>query len=202
MRSAALTQPQIRDRILAEAERLFRAQGYRRTTVADIAAACEMSPANVYRFFDGKAEICEAITEVVLNRQYELGRGIVGESRSATVRLQRLLLETHTFCCDQYLDQAQVHELVTRAMDEQWSVIQAHVERMRGLYQRLVEDGIKRGEFVVDDAEQAARSVFNAVLPFCHPQLIAEQFADDHGRQAAAMARFLCRALGAIASKE
>ena len=42
----------VRERILVIAERLFREIGYQKTTVADIAKALQMSPANVYRFFE------------------------------------------------------------------------------------------------------------------------------------------------------
>jgi AcrR family transcriptional regulator len=47
----------VREQILVTAERLFREIGYQKTTVADIAKALRMSPANVYRFFDSKKSI-------------------------------------------------------------------------------------------------------------------------------------------------
>jgi AcrR family transcriptional regulator len=52
-----------RSRIVATAERLFREIGYQKTTVADIAKSLKMSPANVYRFFDSKKAINEAVAE-------------------------------------------------------------------------------------------------------------------------------------------
>ena len=51
------TETDVRERILVTAERLFREIGYQKTTVADIAKALRMSPANVYRFFDSKKSI-------------------------------------------------------------------------------------------------------------------------------------------------
>lgn len=195
MRSAATTQPAIRDRILAEAERLFRAYGYSKTTVADVAAACEMSPANVYRFFESKAAINEAITEVVMARMEAMSLAIVREARPATERLLRLVLEGHRFTCEQYLNESRVHEIVAKAMDEQWSVIDAHIQRLRGYYRMVIEDGVRSGEFQAADLEACSTCVFNAVIPFCHPQIVAERFADDCGRQAALMATFLVDAL-------
>jgi AcrR family transcriptional regulator len=50
-------EPDVRGQILVTAERLFREIGYQKTTVADIAKALRMSPANVYRFFDSKKSI-------------------------------------------------------------------------------------------------------------------------------------------------
>src|SRR3712207_9191188 len=56
-------EPNTRSRIVDTAERLFREIGYQKTTVADIAKALRMSPANVYRFFDSKKSINEAVAE-------------------------------------------------------------------------------------------------------------------------------------------
>ncbi len=195
MRSAATTQPEVRDRILTEAERLFRAIGYTKTTVADIAEACSMSPANVYRFFESKTAINEAITEVVLNRMELMAQGIAHEPRSASERLKKLIMEGHRFTCEQYLNESRVHEIVAKAMDEQWSVIDAHIERLRDCYRQVIEDGARKGEFVKRDLDDRCQCVFNAVMPFCHPQLVAEKFAEDRGKQAALMAEFLVRAL-------
>jgi AcrR family transcriptional regulator len=195
MRSAAITQPEIRDRILTEAERLFRSLGYSKATVADIAAACEMSPANVYRFFESKNAINQAITEVVLARMEAVAESILREPRPAAERLRKLILEGHRFSCEQYLQESRVHEIVTKAMDEQWAVVDAHIERVRVCYRILIEEGARNGEFASGALEQRCQCVFNAVLPFCHPQLVAERFAADGGRQASAMADFLVEAL-------
>jgi AcrR family transcriptional regulator len=197
MRSAARTQPETRDRILQEAERVFRAYGYAKTTVADIAKACGMSPANVYRFFESKATINEAITEVMLKRQEDLALGIAAEKRPAAQRLKRLIVEMHRFTCEQYLNESRVHEMVLKAMDEQWSVIDAHIERMRVLYRAVIDDGVRGGEFSGKGVEARGTCVFNAVMPFCHPQLVAEKFAQDQGEQANLMADFLLEALRA-----
>ncbi|MEA4855725.1 helix-turn-helix domain-containing protein, partial [Solidesulfovibrio sp.] len=40
-----------KSRIIEAAENLFREVGYSKTTVADIASALGMSPANIYRYF-------------------------------------------------------------------------------------------------------------------------------------------------------
>src|SRR5215208_7195024 len=74
MRSVATLSPReldVRARIVETAEALFRDIGYQKTTVADIAKALRMSPANVYRFFDSKKSINEAVAE-------RWGGGVVG----------------------------------------------------------------------------------------------------------------------------
>ena len=62
-----------RCRIVRQAEEFFRLYGYQKTTVADIAKALRMSPANVYRFFDSKKSINE---EVALRLMGEVVPGL------------------------------------------------------------------------------------------------------------------------------
>ena len=196
MRKAAQQQPDTRDRILEAAEQVFRTYGYAKTTVADIAKACGMSPANVYRFYASKAAIHEAITEAVLARQEALALAIAAGNEPAAGRLKKLIVEMHRFTCEQYLNESRVHEIVRKAMDEQWSVIDQHIERMRLIYRQVIEQGAASGEFDRAALQLNCDCVFNAGMPFCHPQLVAEKFSDGRGaEQAAQMADFLVDAL-------
>lgn len=195
MRSASITQPEVRKQILEVAEGLFRALGYAKTTVADIARACDMSPANVYRFFESKATLNEAITEVILAEIEERGQVIAREQRPVGERLRKLLLEVHGFVCERYINDSRVHEMVAKAMDEQWGVIDAHINRMHAGVRSLVEEGMKTGEFRQADLDFTAACVNNAMMAFCHPQVVAQNFAKDQKRQAVQMGEFLVRAL-------
>lgn len=195
MRNRRSDRPDVRSQILAEAERLFRLMGYAKTTVADIAAACHMSTANVYRYFDSKAALNEEITQVVLSRVEDISRAIAAEDDSAGGRLIRLILAQHRYTREQYLQESRVHEIVIKAMAEQWTVIDAHLERLRHCIRSVLNDGIRRGEFDAASVEAHADCVFNAIIPFCHPQVVAERFATDEGRQAELMAEFLVAAL-------
>ncbi|MBS0385583.1 MAG: helix-turn-helix transcriptional regulator, partial [Proteobacteria bacterium] len=50
-----------RDRILHAAINRIKHYGYSKTTMAEIAADCGMSPGNIYRFFEAKIDIAEAM---------------------------------------------------------------------------------------------------------------------------------------------
>ncbi len=52
--------------ILAKAQDLFRTAGYAKTSIADIAVALDMSPANVFKHFSSKAALAEAISAIHL----------------------------------------------------------------------------------------------------------------------------------------
>src|ERR1700686_1673091 len=82
-----------RARIMAAAEALFRRLGFAKTTVADIAAELEMSPANVYRFFSSKNAIVEAICKHCLSDVEERAWTVARSKAPAAERMERMILE-------------------------------------------------------------------------------------------------------------
>ena len=67
----------VRERILVTAERLFREIGYQKTTVADIAKALRMNPANVYGFFDSKKSINAGVARRLMGEVEQASQVIV-----------------------------------------------------------------------------------------------------------------------------
>ena len=78
-----------RTSILAAAEARFRRYGFRRTTVAEIAADARMSPANLYRHFANKEDIGAECCEQWMQQRLERLRPVVHhKSHNAARRLE------------------------------------------------------------------------------------------------------------------
>ena len=79
-----------REQIIRAADEHFRHYGYAKTTVADLAKAIGVSAAYVYRFFESKQAIGEAVCAMTLARFDDELLGIAADSkRSAGERLRR-----------------------------------------------------------------------------------------------------------------
>ena len=170
-------EPDTRDRILAVAERLFRQIGYQKTTVADIAKTLRMSPANVYRFFDSKKSITAGVVSRQMGDVEQALQVVAGRPETATERLREMLITIFRMNSERFAGDSKMHEMVAVAMEENWDVCQAHIDRIIAVTARVVGDGIRSGEFRGADATDTALCVLTAMLRFIHPQLIA-QFAD------------------------
>src|SRR5260370_19594063 len=96
------TETDVRERILVTAERLFRDIGYQKTTVADIAKALRMSPANVYRFFDSKRSITAGVARRLMRDVDVAFQAIAAQPRSATARLREMLATVHRINSDRF----------------------------------------------------------------------------------------------------
>src|ERR1700744_5463133 len=82
-----MTKDTVRDQIVEAAKKRFSHFGYGKTTMAEIATDCDMSPGNLYRFFPGKLDIAEAIALEGENARREEMERLAAESRGARARL-------------------------------------------------------------------------------------------------------------------
>ena len=171
------TETDVRERILVTAERLFREIGYQKTTVADIAKTLRMSPANVYRFFDSKKSITAGVARRLMGDVEQALQVIVRKPDGATARLRELFETMHRMNRERYAGDSKMHEMMAVAMEENWDVCKAHIEKIIAVTARVVGDGMRSGEFRAGDPAETALCVLTAMLRFIHPQFIAE-FAD------------------------
>lgn len=181
--------------ILQVAERLFREIGYRKTTVADIAKSLRMSSGNVYRFFESKSAINEAVAERLIGELEDELQAIVDRDAPAAERLGAFLAESHRLSAGRFTTERRMHEMVEVAMAESWGVVHDHLGRMHEMLKRIVQDGVTAGEFDVRDITIAARCVQTSFIRFCHPALIV-QCADEPGPTLDEMVKFILRGLG------
>jgi AcrR family transcriptional regulator len=164
----------MRERVVVTAERLFREIGYQKTTVADIARLLRMSPANVYRFFESKRAIYEAVVKRLMGEVESAATAIAFEADAPDRRLRRLLSAVHHMNAERYTGDEKIHQMVAMAIEEDWEVCNAHFERITGVVAKVIEDGARQGLFEVADVALAAMATTTAMVRFFHPQLIAQ----------------------------
>src|SRR5215216_1989371 len=174
--NTALTtaEPDTRERTVETAERFFRQIGYQKTTVADIAKALRMSPANVYRFFDSKKSINAGVARRLMSEVEGASQIIATGPQSATERLRKLLATIHRMNSDRYVGDSKMHDMVAVAMEENWDVCKAHMECITGVIAIVIAAGVASGEFRAPDIGLAAVCTCTAMMRFFHPQMIAD----------------------------
>jgi AcrR family transcriptional regulator len=198
MTSSIALKPQesdTRGRIVETAERLFREIGYQKTTVADIAKALRMSPANVYRFFDSKKAINEAVGERLMREVEAALAAIAYGPGSAGGRLREMIETQHRMSMALYTHDLRMHEMVERALNESWQVVRGHLERKGVIFEHVVREGIASGEFAPADPVVASHCVQATLIRFCHPGIMV-QCANEPGPTLEQMSDFVLAALG------
>ncbi|PKA44800.1 TetR/AcrR family transcriptional regulator [Rhizobium sullae] len=187
-----------RERILDVAEEHFRRIGYQKTSMADIASCLGMSSANIYRFFPSRAAINRSICGRFFAETAQFADSIARMQVPAQEKLVSLLNILHQKRRTTFIQEKPVHDLIVAATEDNWAIIRTHRDQLVAIIGTMVEEGIEAGEFSVDDAAQAARSVMNAFTPFYHPVLVEQRVrnGEDTEEGLHEQIRFILKALG------
>jgi AcrR family transcriptional regulator len=177
-RSRGPAEHRTRLQLLEAADTHFRHYGYRKTTVADLARAIGVSPAYVYRFFDSKQAIGEAVCGLTLNRIVARLHEVEGEPRGAAERLRRLYRTLVDRGLELFFNERRLHDIVSAAIEGDWSSVAAYRRDLEAIVRRLIVAGREAGEFErKTPLDDAASAIVSTLTPFCHPILLEQS---DH----------------------
>jgi len=163
--------------ILAAAKGQVRRHGEAKTSVIDIARALNVSHAALYRHYPSKAAILHAIVEEAMRDEEALAGTYVNAEGSASDRLAALVLKLHHTKKDRFLGDEEVHGLYRRVVAERSDIIADYALRMTASIERILEQGVRSGEFKITDTTEAAGVVRDACTAFIHPALVAQLVA-------------------------
>jgi AcrR family transcriptional regulator len=148
--------------ILRAAGREFRARGFFETGMRDIAAASDLSPANLYNYFRGKHEILFFCQDTALDR---LLAALEKTRRLRATAAQKLhaIVVAHLTCVLDEVEGSAAHFL-TSALPRP---MQARVVRKRDHYEeglrQLIAAGVRSGDFLPCDTALATRAILGAL---------------------------------------
>ncbi|MGE7992737.1 TetR/AcrR family transcriptional regulator [Pseudomonas sp. NPDC089554] len=156
--------------ILQVADQHFRQFGYRKTSVADLSKAIGITTAYIYRFFESKQSIGEAIVAMVLGDLDNALRRQIAEQPSATrkfrVFTRQALLLSHAL----FINQNKLFELVAVAAEERWCTATGHWEALDDMVKAIIEDGRASGEFErKTPLDEVVLGIHEALIPYTHP---------------------------------
>lgn len=151
-----------RDSILRAAAKLFRERGFADTGMRDIAAATELSAANLYHYFNSKNDLLFYCQDRALDRMLAAVAAARTGSRSAAERL-RVVLDAHLQTLLDEIEGATAHLQVESLPPPLRDAIVKKRDRYERGLRRLIADGIRRGELVNMDAAIVARAMLGAM---------------------------------------
>ncbi|HYW20184.1 MAG TPA: TetR family transcriptional regulator [Nodularia sp. (in: cyanobacteria)] len=189
--------PETRELILATAEAHLRRYGYARTTVSEIARTCKMSHANVYRFFNNKAEIIDAVISRWLNGIEQALEAMTNQQNSAPEQLHTYVLELHRIKREKLSNDLELFEALIAVAKADRQVVERHMYILNSLLQEILRGGVERGEFKIANIEQASAAVSAATLKFHHPVMVKESLHENTEAQIGTVVKLLTNSLAA-----
>lgn len=163
-----------RDRILQAAMTRIKHYGYGKTTMAEIAADCDMSPGNIYRFFEAKIDIAEAMARKHYAEEHT-AMAQVGRRKdwAADKRLKEMLAKRMRDNFQMFSDNAKILEVAEVLARERPVFMNELIALERVGITAVIQEAMDNGIFAKGDAEFMAEMLQAATVKFSIPQLIS-----------------------------
>lgn len=162
-----------RDAIVAAAKDHFSLYGYSKTTVSDLAKAIGYSKGYIYKFFESKQAIGEAICNGCLANILSTVDVSIHEGVSATDKFRRLFRTVVEQSAELFFEDRKLHDIAAVSAGECWPSSEKYLEQVATFLQQIILEGRETGEFErKTPLDETVRSIMQAMQPFMHPLML------------------------------
>src|SRR5947208_15096201 len=167
------TDHNVRDQILEAAGEHFSRYGYDKTTVSDLAKAIGFSKAYIYKFFDSKQAIGEAICAKTLSTIVAAVEEAVAGASTPTEKFRRMFKTLTATGVSLFFNDRKLHDIAAHAAGEGWPSARAYADRIRQILTDIVREGRETGEFErKTPLDETVHAIYLVVQPYANPLLL------------------------------
>jgi AcrR family transcriptional regulator len=192
------TQADVKHQIIEVAQARFSRYGFGKTTMAEIAKDCNMSPANLYRYFESKEDIAVEIgNQCLCSKEAVLREVLRSPGLSAGERFEAFVVATLHYVYNLFSEQPHLSEIVETICKPNLDSMKRHKEAYLNLLGHVLEEGNRRGEFDVPDIRATGEMIQNATLKFTYPPIMMQEglSLEELESQARALSKLIVRGL-------
>ena len=155
--------------ILNAAEEVIRRFGPEKANISDVAKSLKVSHAALYRYFDGKTALWNAVTERWLTHMNATSTVILKEDIPADLKLFRLLEDFAEAKRRSAINDPEMFANYIKVAHSSVEVIEKNIEEGINRIKESIVQGISEGIFFTKSPYEAARSVYFATSAFINP---------------------------------
>lgn len=155
--------------IMDAAEQRFAGYGYNKTTMAEIAADCDMSVGNLYRHFKNKEAIAMGNVRRLLESKLEAGRRAAQSKGDACEALAAFLLARLRLAHAHYAGTRHLFDMMALINVRHRDMLLDYEDKVVRVLAGIIERGVVQGRFHPCDAKQMAYDIHQATLRYNSP---------------------------------
>jgi len=163
----------VREQIVEAADEHFSRYGYEKTTVSDLAKAIGFSKAYIYKFFDSKQAIGEAICSKTLSAIVAAVEEAVAGASTPTEKFRRMFKTLVATSASLFFNDRKLYDIAAYSAGEGWPSARAYGKRIREILMEIVREGRETGEFErKTPLDETVHAIFLVVQPYANPLLL------------------------------
>ncbi|MDX8407323.1 MAG: helix-turn-helix domain-containing protein [Mariprofundaceae bacterium] len=160
---------EIQDAIMNAAESRFADYGYNKTTMAEIAADCDMSVGNLYRHFKNKEAIAVGSMRRLLDKKLQAGCTAAQDKQDAFEALSAFLLARLRLAHSHFAGNRHLFELLELTNCRHRQLLLDFETKVIAAMSDIIQRGINEQRFRHMDADQTAYDIHQAMLRYNNP---------------------------------
>lgn len=163
----------VREQIVEAAEKHFSRYGYEKTTVSDLAKAIGFSKAYIYKFFDSKQAIGEAICSKTLSAIVAAVEEAVAGATTSTDTFRRMFKSLTSTSVSLFFNDRKLYDIAASSAAEGWPSARAYAERIKQILMEVVREGRETGEFErKTPLDETVHAIYLVMHPYVNPLLL------------------------------
>ena len=132
----------VRDQIVEAAHEHFSRFGYEKTTVSDLAKSIGFSKAYIYKFFDSKQAIGEAICAKTISAMVGTVEEAVAGATTPTEKFRRMFKVLVATGVTLFFSDRKLYDVAAHAAGEGWPPARAYAQRIKQILTEIVREGV------------------------------------------------------------
>ena len=158
-----------KDMILNATEKVIRRFGPDKANITDVAKLLKVSHAALYRYYNGKTALWNAVTERWLANMHTTSKDILKEDNPADIKLFHLLEDFAEAKRRSAINDPEMFANYIKLAHSSMEVIEKSIEEGINRIKEIIVQGISEGIFFTESPQQAARAVYLATGVFINP---------------------------------
>jgi len=163
-----------RSRIIAAADQMIQEKGAISFTMSDLATAAGMSPSNLYRFFDSKDALAEAMAGEWFAELQVIMEALVSADMPVEEKLYQFFAQRLVVKRARYADDPGLFESYMELGDEHFEVIKGYVDLADHYMASILAEAMDEGYFKGLELDAVVSLVNTMMQPFCNPKLMMQ----------------------------
>jgi AcrR family transcriptional regulator len=161
-----------REKLLDVVENLVRARGAADISMTELAGAAGMSPSNLYRYFENKEALLEAVAEKWFAEKIRIMEEVVNLDLPARDKMFAFFARRFAVMVAQYEAEPELYESYLEIGSLYFEVVRGYVDLGDHYLSMIVAEAMEQGYFSGLSIDEAVSLVNQMVQPYCNPEAI------------------------------
>jgi TetR/AcrR family transcriptional regulator, repressor of the ameABC operon len=160
--------------LLDHVEALIRERGAVMVTLAELAAAANMSPSNLYRFFESKEALHEAVAERWFAPKIRIMEEVVASNLPVRDKLYHFFARRFVLLREMQAADPVLFQSYLDLGNEHLEIVRGYIDLADHYQAMLISEAMGEGHFPGLTIDEAVSLINLMVQPFCNPDLLLQ----------------------------